>query len=151
MRIFIITTLCCVFIFKSFAQPLQELNPVTVTASRSAQKISETGRNITVIEGKLFQQLPVSSIDELLKYVPGIEVQSRGPMGAQSDIVMRGGTFQQVLVLLDGIKLNDPLTGHFSSYFPVAPYEIERIEVLRGPAAAMYGAEAVGGVVNIIT
>ena len=124
---------------------------MTITSSRTAQKISETGRNITVIDGKLFQQLPVSSIDELLKYVPGVEVQSRGPMGAQSDIVLRGGTFQQVLVLLDGIKLNDPLTGHFSSYIPVAPYEIDRIEVLRGPAAAIYGAEAVGGVVNIIT
>ena len=63
---------------------------MTITSSRTAQKISETGRNITVIDGKLFQQLPVSSIDELLKYVPGVEVQSRGPMGAQSDIVLRG-------------------------------------------------------------
>jgi iron complex outermembrane receptor protein len=115
------------------------------------RKITETGRSISVWEGKLFRQLPVHSIDELLKYIPGVEVQSRGPMGAQSDIVIRGGTFQQVLVLLDGIKLNDPITGHFSSYIPVAPYEIERIEVLRGPAAAVYGSEAVGGVINIIT
>jgi iron complex outermembrane receptor protein len=133
------------------AQEPVDLNPVSVTATRTPQKISETGRNITVIDGKQFQQLPVSSLDELLKYVPGVEVQSRGPMGAQSDIVMRGGTFQQVLVLLDGIKLNDPLTGHFSSYIPVAPFEIDRIEVLRGPAAAVYGAEAVGGVINVIT
>lgn len=135
----------------SFAQKEVDLNPVTITATRSPQQVSETGRNITIIEGKLFQQLPVNSIDELLKYVPGVEVQSRGPMGAQSDIVMRGGTFQQVLVLLDGIKLNDPLTGHFSSYIPVSPFDILRIEVLRGPAAAIYGAEAVGGVINIIT
>ncbi|MEO6722507.1 MAG: TonB-dependent receptor, partial [Ferruginibacter sp.] len=134
-----------------FAQSQVNLDPVTVTSTRTPQKISETGRSITVIDGKLFQQLPVNSLDELLKYVPGIEVQSRGPMGAQSDIVMRGGTFQQVLVLLDGIKLNDPLTGHFSSYIPIAPYEIERIEVLRGPAAAIYGAEAIGGVINVIT
>jgi len=133
------------------AQNPVDLDPVTVTTTRQPQKISETGRSITVLDGKLFQQLPVNSIDELLKYVPGIEIQSRGPMGAQSDIVMRGGTFQQVLVLLDGIKLNDPITGHFSSYIPVAPFEIERIEVLRGPAAAIYGAEAVGGVINIIT
>ncbi|MES2892072.1 MAG: TonB-dependent receptor [Bacteroidota bacterium] len=151
MRIIIISALLCIIALDIQGQSLVDLNPVTITSARTAQKVSETGRNITVIEGKQFQQLPVSSVDELLKYVPGIEVQSRGPMGAQSDIVMRGGTFQQVLVLLDGIKLNDPLTGHFSSYIPVAPYEIERIEVLRGPAAAIYGAEAVGGVVNIIT
>ncbi len=135
----------------AYSQNSLELDPVTITTTRQPQKLSETGRSITVIEGKLFQQLPVNSIDELLKYVPGVEIQSRGPMGAQSDIVMRGGTFQQVLILLDGIKLNDPITGHFSSYIPVAPFEIERIEVLRGPAAAIYGAEAVGGVINIIT
>lgn len=135
----------------AYSQNSLDLDPVTITTTRQPQKISETGRSITVIDGKLFQQLPVNSIDELLKYVPGVEIQSRGPMGAQSDIVMRGGTFQQVLVLLDGIKLNDPITGHFSSYIPVAPFEIERIEVLRGPAAAIYGAEAVGGVINIIT
>lgn len=135
----------------AYSQNSLELDPVTITTTRQPQKISETGRSITVLDGKLFQLLPVNSIDELLKYVPGVEIQSRGPMGAQSDIVMRGGTFQQVLVLLDGIKLNDPITGHFSSYIPVAPYEIERIEVLRGPAAGIYGAEAVGGVINIIT
>lgn len=128
-----------------------ELNPVTVTASRTPQKITETGRSITVIDGALFRQLPVTSIDELLKYVPGVEMQSRGPMGAQSDIVIRGGTFQQVLVLIDGVKLNDPLSGHFSAYIPVTPDEIDRIEILRGPAAAMYGSEAVGGVINIVT
>lgn len=128
-----------------------ELNPVSVTSSRFAQRTSETGRNISVIDGDMFAKMPVQSLDELLKYVPGVEVQARGPMGAQSDIVMRGGTYQQVLVLLDGVKVNDPITGHFNSYIPVAPYEIDRIEVLRGPAASIYGAEAVGGVINVIT
>lgn len=128
-----------------------QLDEVTITATRSPQKISETGRSITVIEGSRFNRLPVQSVDELLRYVPGIEVQSRGPMGAQSDIVMRGGTFQQVLVLLDGVKINDPITGHFNGNLPIAPYDIQRIEVLRGPAASVYGAEAVGGVINIIT
>ena len=142
---------CILFYNYTIAQTPVELNPVTITATRTPQKANETGRNITVIEGKLFNQLPVHSIDELLKFVPGVEVQQRGPMGAQSDIVLRGGTFQQVLVLLDGVKVNDPITGHFSAYIPVAPSEIERIEVLRGPAAATYGAEAVGGVINIIT
>lgn len=128
-----------------------DLNPVSVTSSRFAQHASETGRNISVIGADMFAKMPVQSLDELLRYVPGVEVQARGPMGAQSDIVMRGGTYQQVLVLLDGVKVNDPITGHFNSYIPVAPSEIDRIEVLRGPAAAIYGAEAVGGVINVIT
>lgn len=145
---FVMATCASQFVW---AQAQYDLNPVSITAARLPQKLNETGRNITVLDGKMFQQLPVQSLDELLKYVPGVEVQSRGPMGAQSDIVLRGGTYQQVLVLLDGIKINDPITGHFTSYMPVAPYEIARIEVLRGPAAATYGAEAVGGVIHIIT
>ncbi len=128
-----------------------ELDPVTVTASIQPRNVSQTGRNIISFNGDQFANLPVHSIDELLRYLPGMEVQMRGPMGAQSDIVLRGGTFQQVLVLLDGVRINDPNTGHFSSYIPIAPAEIERIEVLKGASSAIYGSEAVGGVVHIIT
>ena len=134
-----------------FSQKENELDPVTVTASLSPVTQSKTGRNITIIKGSEFQNLPVNSIDELLRYVPGIEVQARGPMGSQSDIVIRGGTFQQVLLVIDGIRLNDPLTGHFNSYIPIAPAEIERVEILKGASSAIYGTEAVGGVIHIIT
>ena len=134
-----------------FSQTENALDPVTITATLTPQTISKTGRNITVISGDAFKQMPINSIDELLRYVPGIEVQARGPMGTQSDIVIRGGTFQQVLVILDGIRLNDPLTGHFNSYIPIAISEIERIEILKGASSAIYGSEAVGGVINIIT
>lgn len=128
-----------------------ELDPVTLSSSMSAQKISKTGRNIISIPGEQFSRLPAHSVDELLRYIPGMEVQSRGPQGSQSDIVLRGGTFQQVLVILDGIRLNDPNTGHFSGYIPIAPTEIERIEILKGASSAIYGSEAVGGVINIVT
>lgn len=127
------------------------LDPVTITAGLSPVQSSKTGRNIVVIKGEHFFKLPVNSVDELLRYIPGVEVQARGPMGVQSDIVIRGGTFQQVLVILDGIRLNDPITGHFNSYIPIAPAEIDRIEVLKGAASAVYGTEAVGGVIQIIT
>jgi len=128
-----------------------QLQNVIVTATMMAQQQKESGRNIITIKGEQFSRLPVHSIDELLRYLPGIEVQQRGPQGSQSDIVIRGGTFQQVLVIIDGIKLNDPLTGHFSMYIPIHPSEIERIEILKGASAAIWGSEAVGGVVNIIT
>ncbi|MFZ9661770.1 MAG: TonB-dependent receptor plug domain-containing protein, partial [Chitinophagaceae bacterium] len=94
---------------------------------------------------------PVQNIDDVIRFIPGIEVQQRGPQGSQSDIVIRGGTFQQVLVVLDGVRINDPLTGHFNAYIPIHPEEIERIEILKGSAAAIHGPDAVGGVVNIIT
>ncbi len=127
------------------------LDPVTITSSIIEKRASETGRNIAVIKGETFFNLPVNSIDELLRYVPGVEIQLRGPMGSQSDIVLRGGTFQQVLVILDGMRINDPNTGHFNSYIPITPSEIERIEILKGASSSIYGSEAVGGVVHVIT
>jgi vitamin B12 transporter len=129
----------------------KELDPITITGTLTPSLISKTGRNIIVVKGDQLSKLPVQSIDELIRYIPGVEVQSRGPMGAQSNITIRGGTFQQVLIILDGIRLNDPLTGHFNSYIPIAPSEIERIEILKGASSAVYGTEAVGGVVHIIT
>lgn len=146
----------CAFVFLCIAISVVngqqvELDPVTITASLQPVTASASGRNILVIKGDQFSKLPVHSIDELLRYLPGIEVQMRGPMGAQSDIVLRGGTFQQVLVIIDGIRINDPNTGHFNSYIPVNPAEIDRIEILKGASSAIYGSEAVGGVINVIT
>lgn len=149
IRIFI-TVLFIIATSATYSQ-LVELDPVTITSSLDPMSASATGRNILVVKGEQFAKLPIHSLDELLRYLPGIEVQMRGPMGAQSDIVLRGGTFQQVLVIIDGIRINDPNTGHFNSYIPVVPAEIERIEILKGASSAIYGSEAVGGVINIIT
>ena len=128
-----------------------ELDPVTVTASFNPVKASQTGRNVIVLKGERFADLPVHSLDELLRYLPGIELQARGPFGSQSDITLRGGTFQQVLVIVDGVRVNDANTGHFTANIPIAPGEIDRIEILKGASSALYGSDAVGGVINIIT
>ncbi len=128
-----------------------ELDPLTVTATITPLPSSATGRNLLVIKREQFAKFPFNSLDELLRYLPGIEIQARGPMGSQSDLIMRGGTFQQVLILIDGMRINEPNTGHFNTYIPIAPGEIERIEILKGSASALYGSEAVGGVINIIT
>jgi vitamin B12 transporter len=138
--------------YSVYAQQTEiNLDPVTITAGLTPQKISKTGRNIIVIAGSRFEKLPVHSVDELIRYLPGIEVQMRGTGGSQSDFIIRGGTFQQTLVILDGLRLNDPTSGHFSGYFPIDPFGIERVEILKGPSSAIYGGEAVGGVINIIT
>lgn len=150
------TMLICTLFAVSIAGYAQEnkpvdLDPVTISSTLNPVSSSRTGRNLVVIKGDKFESLPVHSIDELLRFVPGVEVQQRGPAGSQSDIVLRGSTFQQVLVILDGIRLNDPNTGHFNSYIPIAPAEIDRIEILKGASSAIYGSEAVGGVIHIIT
>jgi iron complex outermembrane receptor protein len=150
MMRFLLAGLLCSLSISVLAQNTQ-LSEVVVTASMLPQQEKETGRNIVSIKGSSLQNLPISSIDELLKYLPGIETQQRGPAGTQSNIIIRGGTFQQVLVIIDGIRINDPLTGHFNSYIPLHPEDINRIEIIKGAASAIYGSDAIGGVVNIIT
>ncbi len=133
------------------AQGSFDQDTVTIQSARLSQNRFELGRQASIITAREIEALPVQTVDELLRYVSGVEIQARGPFGAQADILMRGSTFSQVLMLVDGVRINDPLTGHFNGYLPVALAEISRIEVLRGPAAAIYGADAVGGVIHIIT
>ena len=133
------------------ADSARALREVTVYASRLSQPVSQTGHAVTVVSGASIARYPVNSLDDLLRCLPALEVQSRGPFGAQADVSLRGSTFNQVLFLLDGMRLNDPLTGHFGAYLPITPAEIEQIEIVRGAGAALYGPDAVGGVINIVT
>jgi iron complex outermembrane receptor protein len=136
---------------KSSAQQSFSLDTLLVKTTRIPLKASETGRSISILTKEQIQQLPATTFYELLQNICGVEIQSRGGFGVQGDIVMRGSTFSQVLVLIDGMKINDPLTGHFNCYVPVSNMEIERIEILKGAGASMYGPDAVGGVINVIT
>lgn len=134
----------------AFAQS-NDLDSVVVTANLITQKGNQTGKSVIVIAGTDLEKLPITSLDELLKYLPGIEVQQRGINGTQSDIIIRGGSFQQVLVLIDGVRMNDPLTGHFNGYIPLHPEDIYKIEIIKGAAATIYGPDAIGGVIHVIT
>jgi iron complex outermembrane receptor protein len=127
------------------------LSEVVVTTSRLNQTARELGRNVTVVSGRELSRFPVNSLDDLLRCLPSLEIQSRGSFGAQADFTMRGSTFNQVLILLDGMRINDPLTGHFAGYLPITPAEIEQIEIVRGAGSALYGPDAVGGIVHIVT
>lgn len=128
-----------------------EIDEVVVLGVPISQQVLETGRQISVIKGRELQELPATSIEEIIQRVAGLENQSRNAFGVQTDFSLRGSTFQQVLVLVDGLRINDPMTAHFNGNIPVAPSEIEQIEIIQGPAAAEYGPDAVGGVINIIT
>ena len=130
---------------------VQMADSVVVTASRVASAAQETGRRVSVYTQRDIRALSVNSVDQLLDQVGGLDVKSRGGFGVQGDLTMRGSTFNGVLLLLDGARINDPYTGHFLMDLPVPLSEIARVEVLHGPATALYGPDALGGVVHLIT
>jgi outer membrane receptor protein involved in Fe transport len=95
--------------------------------------------------------LPLTSVADALRLVASVDVRERGPRGVQSDFSLRGASFGQALVLVDGTRLNDAQSGHHNGDIPVALADIERIEVLHGAGASLHGADAVGGTINVIT
>lgn len=108
-------------------------------------------QNITVITKEDITNSPAKSIDEILQQVPGMDVRRRGANGVQSDVSFRGSSFEQVLILINGIRMNDSQTGHNSLNIPVDLQDVERIEVIKGPAARRFGQNAYAGAINIIT
>ena len=108
-------------------------------------------RNVTVISGKDIEKLPVKSINEVLAYALGVDVRQRGVFGTQADVSIDGGTFDQTLVLVNGIPVTDAQTGHNMMNLPIALDDIARIEILRGAAANVFGVNALMGAINIVT
>jgi len=108
-------------------------------------------QNITVITKEEIAKSPAKSIDEMLQQVAGMDIRRRGANGVQSDVSFRGSSFEQVLLLINGIRMNDSQTGHNSLNIPVDLEDVERIEVIKGPAARRFGQNAYAGAINIIT
>jgi len=106
-------------------------------------------RSIQILGPAEIRALPVRTVSGLLEWATGVEVSARSP--AQSDLRIRGAGFEQTLVLVNGVRVSDPQTGHFDLDLAVPLNQVERVEILRGPASALYGADAVGGVVNVVT
>lgn len=132
-------------------EKLYELEEVEVTGSRVPLTVSQAARIVTVLDREAIAAAPVQSINDLLKYAVGVDVRQRGDMGVQTDISIRGGTFDQITILLNGINICDPQTGHNAADFPIELSEIERIEVLEGPAGRVYGTSSLVGAINIVT
>jgi vitamin B12 transporter len=130
---------------------LEQLEGIVVTATRLPAFLGQSARMVTVLDSLAISSIPASNINDLLKFAVGVDVRQRGPEGVQTDISLRGGTCEQIAVLLDGISISDPQTGHNSADFPVPVSEIERIEILEGPAARTYGTSSLLGAINIVT
>lgn len=127
------------------------LQEITITGRKAPALYSDLSRIVTVIDRKEILRLPVQSLSGILEYAMSVDVRERGAMGVQADLNMRGGSFEQVLILLNGIKMNDPQTGHHHLNLPVDMNDIERIEILEGPGSRLFGPYAYAGAVNIIT
>ncbi len=138
-------------VFTLNAQSHINLDSVRVSANRIPGNPAESGKNVTVITEAEIRSMPINSVDELLRFTTGINLNSRSAFGVQTDIGMRGSTFSQVLILVDNMRLNDPLTAHFNNNIPIPLSEVGQIEIIRGPASVSFGPDAVGGVIHIKT
>src|SRR6185312_14637600 len=137
----------------AFAQSGPEKLPeLVVTADRTPEPIGNTGSAISVVNQDAIATTNAGSLVDALRTVPGLDITESGGPGSTTNIRLRGANTGQTLVLIDGIRVNDPTaaSGDFD-FSLIAPSAIERVEVLKGPQSALYGSDAIGGVINIIT
>ena len=128
-----------------------DFDPVVVTASRIPTALSTSTRSVSVLTQETIASAGAQSIAELLATTNGVDIRARSPYGVQSDVSIRGANYEQTLILLDGVKLSDPQTGHHNLDLPIDLNNVEQIEILRGSGAKLFGPNAFGGVINIIT
>ena len=127
------------------------LDEVEVTGSRVPLTLKEIAKQVLILSQEEIQQLGAQSVNDLLKFIASVDVRQRGAFGIQTDLSIRGGTFDQLTLLLNGVNISNPQTGHLSMDLPVSVDQIERVEILQGPAARIFGTSAFSGAINIIT
>ena len=135
------------------ADELEAQNTMTivVSASRVEMNREATGSAITVIDADYLKQNQVRTVSDVLRDIPGVAVSRTGGAGSFTQVRIRGAEANQTLVMIDGIEVNDVASGSEYNFAHLMSLEIERIEVLRGAQSALWGSDAMGGVINIIT
>ncbi len=128
-----------------------DLGNTEVTGTRAPMPADKAVRLVQVIDRKAIEGISAHSVNDLLKMVAGVDVRQRGGFGIQTDIGVNGGTEDQLTVLLNGVNISNPHTGHLTMDLPVTVDDIERIEVIEGGASRVYGSQAFAGAVNIVT
>lgn len=135
----------------SAQEKISEIDSVEIQGKFISTPYKNANQNISVITKADILHSPATSIDEVLQQIPGMDIRRRGANGVQSDIGFRGSSSEQVLLLLNGVRMNDSQTGHNSLNVPVDLEDVERIEIIKGPAARRFGQNAFAGAINIIT
>lgn len=127
------------------------IDEIEIMSYRNRLKQSETGRIIYIADKEEIEALPVSNVQDLLEHFASIDLRKRGAYGVQADLSMRAGNFDQALILINGIKVNDAQTGHHNLNLPLSIGAVERVEILEGPGSRIFGSNAYSGAINIIT
>lgn len=129
----------------------QRLDEVQITGSRAPLTVAQSAKIVEVISRDDIHRAEAQTINDVLKLATGVDVRQRGGFGVQTDISINGGTFDQITILLNGVPLTSPQTGHNAADFPVSLEDIDHIEVLEGAAARVFGSAAFSGAINIVT
>jgi iron complex outermembrane receptor protein len=150
-----IISLYLLFILNFLIYPQSEkeyqIDEIVITSGRISIPSSDLNRNLFVITNKDLRKLPATNIIDILKFISSVDLRSRGVEGVQSDISIRGGNFEQTLIMIDGVKISDPQTGHHNLNLPLSIDNIDRIEILKGEGSRSFGANAFSGAINFIT
>ena len=133
------------------AKEIDSYDELVVTAFRTPAQLDAIGSAYSILTAEDIANRQSLTVSDLLRTVPGIEVDRSGPVGTQTTIRMRGGESNHTLVIIDGVAVNDESQGSIFNFADLMAEDIERIEVIRGPQSALWGSEALSGVINIIT
>ncbi|HYD38577.1 MAG TPA: TonB-dependent receptor plug domain-containing protein, partial [Allosphingosinicella sp.] len=133
------------------AVAVQAEAPILVTAAREAQPAAEAAASATVIDEATIEDLSLPAAADLLRLVPGVAVAQTGPRGTQTQLRIRGAEANHTLLFVDGIRFNDPAAGNEARFELLTADLLSRIEVVRGPQSALWGSEALGGVIAVET
>ncbi len=151
-RKYILTLLLAFLCFGAYCQKdTIYIDEVVISSGRLSSLNPEGIRQIQIITREEIDKLPVNNLNDLLEYMTNTDLRKRGADEVQSDVSIRGGSFEQTLILLNGIRMNNPQTGHHNLDIPVELSQVERIEILQGPGARLLGAGTFSGVINIVT
>src|SRR3989442_14501788 len=134
----------------AYAQEPKKLDPVIVTATKTETPAEQLGASVSVVTEDDFKTYHYETVEDALRTVPAVEIRRSGSAGKTTSVSIRGANANQVQVLVDGVRVKSPTSGQ-ADLSDISPALIERIEVIRGPQSTLYGADAIGGVINIIT
>src|SRR6267142_3160734 len=131
-------------------QEVQKLKPVVVTATKIEQPLDEIGTTVTVVDNSQVEGQKIDRVETVLRQVPGVQVTQSGSPGSVTDVSIRGASAAQTLILVDGVEVNAGATGSFDMA-NLTTNNLDRIEVLRGAGGSLYGSQAIGGVINLLS
>ena len=154
MRHFLLASTCVALVLATASARADDgdIDKVVVTATRTPQPVERTGESVSVITGDELQNQQITALTDALSETPGLTVNRSGEIGQPTAISIRGAETGQTLVLIDGIRINDPsATDEGAVLSDVLVNNIDRVEILRGPQSTLYGSDAIGGVVDILT